>query len=529
MNYADLFNPNQTPQTQAIPGTNQVPNAGGGFGWKITPWQRLERFLILGSDGGSYYATPKELTTQNALSVIDCIKEDGEKVVLQILDVSTRGRAAKTDPAIFALALVATSGTPVARQRAYGAIPLVCRTGTHLFQFVGYVKKLRKWSRGLRTGVARWYLSKTPLDLEYQLLKYKQREGWSHKDVLRLCHPKPTAELQPLLKEAVGKGDLADHLLLPSRTLAVKGLHGANNLTPTGVAQVVRSLKLTREMIPTQMLKHCEVWEAMLPNMPMHALIRNLGKMAQVGLTNTNFDNATKHIVSALSNEAVIKKSRLHPVALLTALKQYSAGKGAKGKLTWTPVPAIVDALDAAFYKAFSNVEPTNKRFLLAVDVSASMDWATPTTAGLTAREGAAAMTLVTAATEPQHEIMAFATNPMRLQISPKTPLKHLMEVMAKIPMGATNCALPFEYALVNRFPIDVFVVITDNETNSGNQHPKQALDRYRQQTGIAAKSIVMAMTSGGFTIADPNDPGMLDVVGFDTTVPEVIREFALS
>jgi 60 kDa SS-A/Ro ribonucleoprotein len=33
-------------------------------------------------------------------------------------------------------------------------------------------------------------------------------------------------------------------------------------------------------------------------------------------------------------------------------------------------------------------------------------------------------------------------------------------------------------------------------------------------------------MTSNGFTIADPNDRGMLDLVGFDATVPAVIRDF---
>jgi len=32
---------------------------------------------------------------------------------------------------------------------------------------------------------------------------------------------------------------------------------------------------------------------------------------------------------------------------------------------------------------------------------------------------------------------------------------------------------------------------------------------------------------SNGFTIADPNDPGMLDVVGFDTAAPQLIADFA--
>jgi 60 kDa SS-A/Ro ribonucleoprotein len=33
-------------------------------------------------------------------------------------------------------------------------------------------------------------------------------------------------------------------------------------------------------------------------------------------------------------------------------------------------------------------------------------------------------------------------------------------------------------------------------------------------------------MTSNGFTLGDPNDPGTLDVVGFDTSAPAVIADF---
>jgi 60 kDa SS-A/Ro ribonucleoprotein len=33
-------------------------------------------------------------------------------------------------------------------------------------------------------------------------------------------------------------------------------------------------------------------------------------------------------------------------------------------------------------------------------------------------------------------------------------------------------------------------------------------------------------MASNGFSIADPDDAGMLDVVGFDTATPQVIAGF---
>jgi len=64
------------------------------------------------------------------------------------------------------------------------------------------------------------------------------------------------------------------------------------------------------------------------------------------------------------------------------------------------------------------------------------------------------------------------------------------------------------------------------NETTPQSE-PFQALEQYRDKTGIFAKLIVVGMVSNGFTIADPTDPGMLDVVGFDTAVPAVMADFA--
>ena len=58
-------------------------------------------------------------------------------------------------------------------------------------------------------------------------------------------------------------------------------------------------------------------------------------------------------------------------------------------------------------------------------------------------------------------------------------------------------------------------------------QHPPaQALRQYRDEFAGNAKAVVVGMTSNGFTPADPNDRGMLDVVGFDTSVPAVISDF---
>lgn len=98
---------------------------------------------------------------------------------------------------------------------------------------------------------------------------------------------------------------------------------------------------------------------------------------------------------------------------------------------------------------------------------------------------------------------------------------------MSDLAFGGTDCALPMLYALEQGIKVDVFTVITDNETWAGNVHPVEALQRYRKKTGIAAKLIVVGMTSTCFSITDPNDAGMLDVIGFDAATPAVMADFA--
>jgi 60 kDa SS-A/Ro ribonucleoprotein len=51
--------------------------------------------------------------------------------------------------------------------------------------------------------VGRWYTRKSPGDLAYQLLKYQSRDGWAHRDALRIAHPKaPSSEHDALFRFA---------------------------------------------------------------------------------------------------------------------------------------------------------------------------------------------------------------------------------------------------------------------------------------------------------------------------------------
>src|SRR5262245_66306618 len=97
------------PQSQPIPGSGQVPNSAGGFTWAVDDWTRLQRFLVLGSEGGSYYASESKLTRENAKAVERCLAADGPRALAEIRRVSSEGRAPMHDPEIFGMGIGSAS------------------------------------------------------------------------------------------------------------------------------------------------------------------------------------------------------------------------------------------------------------------------------------------------------------------------------------------------------------------------------------------------------------------------------------
>src|SRR5438105_7999592 len=558
VNYAKIFNRRSTPQSQPIPGSDQVRNSGGGSSWQVDDWTRFDRFLILGAEGGTYYITERDLVKQNHDAIVRCIKADGIRAVNRIVEISDAGRAPKNDPAIFALALVVTHGDADAKTHAFANLGKVCRIGTHLFHFAEYVNALRGWGRGLRNAVGRWYVTREPDDLAHQAVKYQQRDGWSHGDLLRLAHPKAPSRQHDAVfrwmlagadslgerevkRKVRGEDRVAKYGAVGALPKLIEAFEQAKRASSAGeIVKLITEFDLPREAVPTQWLNEAVVWEALLQRMPMTAMIRNLGKMTALGLIKP-FSDAKMLVLRKLKDETALKRSRIHPLAVLIAQKIYAQGHGDKGALKWSPVSAIVDALDAAFYATFSNVEPCNKPVLLALDVSGSMAGSMIAGSSISAREASAAMALITAATEPEHEIIAFSAPDRggyggmhgggepgitRVNISPRMRLAEVIKRITAIPMGGTDCALPMLWAARNKLNVSGFITYTDSETWAGNIHPAQALRQYRSKFVGDAKAVVVGMTSNSFTLADPNDRGMLDVVGFDTSVPAVIADF---
>ncbi|KAH7703769.1 CRE-ROP-1 protein [Aphelenchoides avenae] len=399
------------------------------------------------------------------------------------------------------------------KHAAFAAILKVCRIPTHLFTFVKFSKMISQefnksdgWGRAMRSAIAKWYTSKGAKELAMHITKYPQRAGYSHRDLLRLSHPHasegrsqeetlvydqlfhyactgqlsaqkrhlPMDQDAPAAKrgrcdyeitpEMVEAENASQAIRLINAVVEAKSYNACEPAAEKRCAELIREHGLVREHMPTELLNSTAVWAALLEKMPMTALIRNLSVLSTHGLIAADEKYCISYVesvIAKLTDEAAIQKARIHPVSVLLAAATYNKGRGFRGSLEWSVNKRVEAALNKAFLKAFKNVEPTGKRYCLAIDVSGSM--CSPVGGGsgvISCREASIAMSKV--------ECMAFQDKFVPLPFKKGARLADMVRLTERLPFGNTDCALPMLWASEKHKKFDVFIVFTDCETWAG-------------------------------------------------------------
>lgn len=531
-NHVNLKRPSVS---QPVIGRNDMSqNRGGGYGFNLTDNQILQRFLVTGCGQGTYKAGSSTDITNSVGALKTLIIKNGNAFVDEVVKFSVEGRGPSNDPALYALSLASTSNDVDVRKKALDPhlFSQVVRTGTHLFTFLNYVQSMRGWGKALRKAVSRWYEDKSPSALSYQILKYRQRNGWTHRDVLRKSHPKVENGPKNDLLKYIAQGHRSHEITRAAELTNPKVALFEQLQSASKASEIVSTISnqpdksIAWEFLPTHFLSDPEVWEALLPNINIGALIRNLGRLTSLGLVGGGSSNE-KLITDKLLNRDALLRARIHPFNLLNALAVYRTGQGYRGSLTWNTNSNVKDAIEEAMYLCFQSVQPTNKRIMIGLDVSGSMDMHKISDGSdLSCREAAVLLTMVTAFVEQNCSIYGFSNTLIPLSINPTQTLFTNIATVNSLEFGHTNPGLLIEKALSENIPVDAFIIYTDNESNHGH-HPSVLLKQYRQRTGINSKFITVGMTGHlSATVADPKDPGMLDIVGFDTATPKVISSF---
>jgi 60 kDa SS-A/Ro ribonucleoprotein len=429
-----------------------------------------------------------------------------------------------------------------------------------------------------------------PEDLAYQITKYMAREGWSFKNILQCTHVKtgtgdnrvfeekegsfkskskrssskanknnsPPTEFDLVLRYAVNGFDEMTKLATPNLLTTkvykyLTAVHTAMKLSGEEEEQLIALIyehKLTREQVPTWGLANTDVLSALLVNktktrvaMPLTALLRNLGNLSahSVLADETTLCLVMKHLV----HPDTIKFSKIHPVSVLTAWFTYRKGQGNHGHNSWSPNTRMIKTLEEMFYLSFKNIEPTGKRICFLIDCSGSM--CSPSLCeGVTCAESAALLAMIfarsetTKETSPDHSFYLFTsksgggcvyTSKTGLTdvsdvIDAKAEFVNVVAACQRSDWGSTDISMGILEALKYKRKYDAFVVITDNDVNSGIK-PSEAMKQYRTGMKMPTTKLVVVATQGSdYTIADPSDPFMMDMVGFDAHGPKILQDF---
>ena len=620
------------PQTIGLPG--QIANNAGGYSFALPLEQEWMRYLIIGSksDNGSFYQCGGTIATTISRCIMAAVLSPTtcEHLIRDIVDVSVNARAPKQEMTMMSLAAaIVFPPDNKCKAQALEAINQVCRIPTHLFMLVQYIRDLSQdkarpgkgFGKGVRRALTEYYTSRGGLELAVLVTKYKNREGWTHEDLISLLHINPAnmkddggrLVLEWIMKKdkperkidanpakgivetvlpakmerveflarlmaipttdragtgaeeskgfmktivsaigsvmgggssgvsgsgiVIGEGEdkkvAEDPLVATARFLKAlidMAKTGEKKDATTAIAIMEQNKKIQREHLPTELLNTPQIWNSLLSGMGMTALVRNLGKLSQVGIMSTR----APEIIKMLNDPKAVKESRIHPLQVLVGMKTYSQGKGDLGSMTWAPNSYIIVALSTTFRQAFGNITPTGKRFMIGLDVSGSMTMSMCAGAkNITPREGSVAMAMMTLHTEGAQNVHIYGFSNVFYSFNGKIrPEMTIQEAIraTDVPFGATDCALPMTEALKmytrSGVGIDVFCVYTDSETYAPTVHPQVALEEYRRVTGIDAKLIVVGMVANQLTIADPKDKNTLNLAGFDTSTPELISMF---
>lgn len=530
----------RTPQNRPIPGreAEMVRNNAGGYTFEKNLWERLEDFIILGTNGGTYYLGEDRLTADNAASVFEAVKVDGVRAVQLATEISTARppRAPKNRGALFVLAAAASFGNAATKQQVKGNLAKVARTTNDLSIFFGYWKNLgdKKTGRAMRSALGSFFLGDVDR-VAWKALKARQRktpqgEALALRDVLRIAHPKATTPEQRALfgwlAGNVSDDDARSQIQAIDDFLVAKAVKNARE-----AVQVVSERKVPWEFLPDHVLGDARVWEHLAGTVGMTALIRNLARMTQVGALKP-FGGANGVVVDRLTSADAIRQARIHPMTAYLALKVYGSGRAQPNSLapirTWSPVSAIMDALETTYELSFGNVEPSGRKLLIAVDSSGSMTWGNVTVGGSpigSTYEVANTMAVILNRIEG-HNVHVIDVD-TSVHASKVTARTNLREIANWRPSGGgTNLSLPFEYAERNQMAVDGFVVLTDNETwASPWSHPSEALESYRRKV-VQSKVVVASMTATGHSIADPQAEGVLNIGGLDASLPMVVSNY---
>lgn len=488
---------------------------------------------------------------------------NGEQLV-KLIETACK-KSCKFYPIAYGLAVCARSTNQRVSQKAYNALQTVCRTPEQLFMFLKYCQeslKLKSWPRRHRKAIAKWYTEKYktnpndpndpngPMLLAQHITKYRRRHGFSHKKVLKSCHPKSSgssADIKYILCYVVKGLTKANQMILNGNDKTFNNkirefitdyeTIKKQNVPEDDVTTIIRKWRLTWEQVPNRLLKSEKVLAALLPFMPLTALLRHLGKLTSFGLLQP-CSEGEESTCSRLENEDILRQANLHPIQILSSLNGYFKGRRLRNpQLRWSVNDNIVQSLTKAYMKQLT-CSCQNPRLppniLVAINIRRSMGSHVAGKPVMNCKQTATALAMTLKSCQSRTQIVTFCNRhtveKLQFQISEGGihDIEEALEnVTARMENDLTDFNEPFRYANQNMGSVDAIILMTDCLTWRDQSDIRDAYRNFKQRYGdISFVTVGFHNNGEDFPVAERQNPKMLDVIGPDAEAIDLIVSF---
>lgn len=437
--------------------------------------------------GNTYYANKQELL-QEADQIHDAMLKKDPLFAAKALAYGRKNGYMRLQP-IFGLAKLAAVDQEIFKK----VFPEVVLIPSDLQDFMTILEGMGRGQggRAIKTAVSEWLNANLT---EYWAIKYNGRgRGFSLTDIIKTIHPNPQNRNKNAIFKYLVKGTIEEDL---PQIRAFEELKKTTD--PKAQIRLIREGKLPHEVVTGTTKMTSKLWSALVPDMPIFALLRHLNALDRAGVLEMH----RKSIRDKLTNPEILTKSKILPFRFLTAFSQVEKA--------W-----VKDVLRQAVEMTFINIPEIPGKTAIFLDVSGSMsdDYL---------RIGAIFGLALYKKTKGDGIFWTFDTNVH----DPKPSLYDSILTQAeKIQArGGTDTGAPVRKLSAEKETVQNIIIITDEQQNTGSPF-YQELKHYRNQVNPATKAFIIDIAPYRSAMVPKNDKNTWYIYGWSDQVLQFISQ----
>lgn len=462
----------------------QIPNTANREGYPAYARSLEEQYvqtLLTNTIGNTFYADSETLLSE-ADALHDQMLEKNPNFVAKAL-IFARNRGLMRLQPIFGLAKLSSVSTELFA-RIFDNVVLI-PSDLQDFMVILEGQGRGQGGRAVKRQVARFLNNVS----EYWAIKYNGRgRGYSLGDIVKTVHPKPISDTQKaIFAYLVGKE--YDKTQVPQIS-AYEALKKTTDVKEQ--IALIHEGKLPHEVVTGVVKPTKEIWNAILQQMPIFALLRNLNTLDRAGVLDEN----REYITSVLNNPERLTKSKILPFRFVSAFQEVSK-------------PWVKDVLRQSVELTFDNLPEIPGKTAVFLDVSGSMK-------GEYLQIGSVFAVALYKKTKGNGIFWTFDT---RVYDPQPSMYDSILTQAERIKAGGgTDTGAPVEKLRKDNIYVDNIIIITDEQQNTGSPFYKE-LEKYRRSINPNTKAFVIDIAPYRSAMIPPTDKNAHYIYGWSETV----------